>query len=168
MLLTRSVPVPRDLMFSQNIYNKTGGFEASINLFEDWMLKQRLAVLAGDNSWAHSGVVGTTYDRRNPGLSNKTPTLLMYAQLLVLSKNINLFADYNIDFKLVAAMLSKIAPNLSSRLHDLAKEISIEGNINDKIQRYLKYMHCSADSLPSYLSNSEDIRTTLESLLLDI
>lgn len=77
------------------------------------MLKQRLAVLVGEKPWAHRGVSGTTYDQGNPGLSNKKPTQLVYAQLLVSAKNIGLFDSYNNDCLGVVSMLSRIDPDFA-------------------------------------------------------
>ena len=168
-LLSRSIPVPRDLTFSRNIYNKSGGFEPSFNLFEDWMLKQRLAVFAGEQSWAHSGVVGTTYDRRNPGLSNKTPTQLMYAQLLVLAKNIDLLADFDIDFVSVMLMLANVdksSPLSLERFHQESESKS--SSLNNQIFTCLNRMRLSMDTLPSYLSDDNRINIILEELLISL
>ena len=156
-LLTRSVPVPRDLTFSRKIYDKAGGFEPSFNLYEDWMLKQRMAVLSGEKSWAHSGVIGTTYDRRNPGLSNKHAIQLCYAQLLVLVKNISYFKNFDIDFAAVMRTLFHRAPELEkifihSKIINLDKQ-----SYNEYVFNRLFNMSLSLDDLPSYSSDPDVI-----------
>ena len=160
-LLSRSSPVPRDLTFSRNIYDKTGGFEPSFNLFEDWMLKQRLAVFSGETSWAHSGVIGTNYDRRNPGLSNKNKIQLCYAQLLVLSKNICFFEGHDINFGAVVTMLLRSCPELEHIFTRLDK-------VNSDSKGYDKYifnLFCeiknSMNELPSYLAEPDVITKAL-------
>lgn len=86
-LIQRTYPVPRDMTFLKALYEEAGGFDLDINLYEDWALKQRLMKVAGDSGWAHSGGIGTIYDRRTLGLSGKHPIVLSYAQLLVLGRN---------------------------------------------------------------------------------
>jgi glycosyltransferase involved in cell wall biosynthesis len=94
LLLSRSAPVPRDMLIKKSIYEKTGGFLHGFNLFEDWMLKQKLAQFDGIHGWVHSGVVGTYYDRTNPGLSNRTQLQLLFAQLKVLAINVKIVQKY--------------------------------------------------------------------------
>ena len=86
-LINRSYPVPRDLMIRKDVYLGSGGFSATINLFEDWHHKQRLAWHSREKSWVHSGCVGTFYNRREPGLSKRSTTRLLIAQLRVLAMN---------------------------------------------------------------------------------
>lgn len=94
MLTSRSVPVPRDMMFSKILFERSMGFDVGMQLYEDWALKMRLMIVAGNNCWVHSGGKGTIYDRRSPGLSGKSPIRLAYGQLLALSRNAEMLADY--------------------------------------------------------------------------
>ena len=92
-MLARSAPVPRDMMFSKSLYIKSEGFDQGLNLYEDWALKMRLMGHASEEGWRYTGSPGTIYDRRNPGLSNKSNVRLAYGQLLAISRNIKLIAN---------------------------------------------------------------------------
>ena len=88
----RSNPVPRDMLFAKELYLKTGGFDLDLNMYEDWALKMRLCSQLDEASrWLHSGIVGTIYDRRQPGLSGQSVLREVYYQLLVLAMNIPLW-----------------------------------------------------------------------------
>lgn len=66
-LLTRSVPVPRDMTFARALYDAVGGFDASLPVYEDWDLKLRLARVA---VYRFSGIdPGIAYRRHGSGLS---------------------------------------------------------------------------------------------------
>ena len=94
MMTARSTPVPRDMLFSKELFLNAGGFETEINLYEDWAFKMRLMLTAPDGGWVHSGGKGTIYDRRQPGLSGKEPLEHAYAQLLVLARNKDILHRY--------------------------------------------------------------------------
>jgi len=53
--------VPRDMLTGKDIYEQTGGFLHGFNLYEDWLLKQKLSEFDGINGLVHSGAVGTYY-----------------------------------------------------------------------------------------------------------
>lgn len=92
-MLAREAPVPRDMMFSKSLYLKSEGFDQGLNLYEDWALKMRLMGQSSEGGWRYTGSPGTIYDRRNPGLSNKSNVRLAYGQLLAISRNIKLLAN---------------------------------------------------------------------------
>lgn len=165
-LLTRAFPVPRDLTFSKRIYDKTGGFEESFNLFEDWMLKQKLAFSAGNHSWAHSGVHGTIYDRRNPGLSNKSPLQLIYAQLLVIGKNWHILRDHSIDFRGILNMLIKIDNNSAMPLVTILNKFLSPEELNKYLSKRFDSFHNRIRSYPDYLAGSGAIKSAIDSILL--
>ena len=81
LLLSRSAPVPRDLLFRKTCYKSVGGFIHGFNLYEDWLLKIRLTKFCGSQGWVHSGKIGTIYNKKNPGLSNKSKTQLLWQQI---------------------------------------------------------------------------------------
>ena len=62
--------IPRDYLVSREDYQKAGGYNPDLYLYEDWDLKIRLAKLC---SWRFSGVVGTAYRNNSNGLS-KAPS----------------------------------------------------------------------------------------------
>jgi hypothetical protein len=66
-LLTRSVPIPRDMTYSRFLYDRVGGFDPAIALYEDWDLKLRLARVA---EYRFSGSAGVGYRRAGTGLSS--------------------------------------------------------------------------------------------------
>ena len=92
MLTSRSSPVPRDMLISTSLYEKIGGFIPDLNIYEDWNLKQRLAFHSKNKGWAHSGIVGTNYNRKNPGLSKRTPLQHCATQLVSLSLNLDILS----------------------------------------------------------------------------
>lgn len=94
MMLSRSCPVPRDMMFPKKLYLETGGFDHRMHIYEDWAFKMKLLLVAGDFNWLHSGTIGTIYDRRNPGLSNRSAIMHAYGQLVALSKNVDFLINY--------------------------------------------------------------------------
>ncbi len=120
-LTTRSQPVPRDMLIEKQLYISVGGFMKGFNLFEDWMLKQKLTCANGSSGWVHSGVVGTLYDRKNPGLSNKTSIQLLYAQLKVLAINCDLISKNRLDWRPILIKLMQLDPD--SRLTKLREAI---------------------------------------------
>ena len=92
-LLSRSAPVPRDMLVPVNLYLQSGGFDHDLNIYEDWSLKMRLMNLAGNAGWIYSGSVGTIYDRRSPGLSGRNRTYHSYGQLIAIKKSMDHFGD---------------------------------------------------------------------------
>lgn len=85
---SRKFPVPRDMMFRKSLFIKAMGFDMNMEIYEDWALKMRLiAFMEEGEYWSHSGTIGTIYDRRNLGLSGRSPVVLAYGQLLALARN---------------------------------------------------------------------------------
>lgn len=67
-LIARTPGIPRDMTMSAETFSAAGGYDARLNLFEDWDFKMRLAKVSGP--WRMSGShLGTVYNRRRPGLS---------------------------------------------------------------------------------------------------
>lgn len=91
-LSSRSAPVPRDMLFSKTLFEKSGGFNLDMSIYEDWAFKMRLAAVS--NKWRHSSVIGTIYDRREPGLSGKDDIYHAYGQLLSIAANYDLWQLY--------------------------------------------------------------------------
>lgn len=110
-LTNRSYPVPRDMLIEKQLYIAVGGFMKGFNLFEDWMLKQKLTCADGSSGWVHSGVVGTLYDRRNPGLSKNSSIQLLYAQLKVLAINRDLIIQNELDWGAIFIKLLQLDHN---------------------------------------------------------
>jgi glycosyltransferase involved in cell wall biosynthesis len=65
--LVRAVPIPRDMTLSRRLYERVGGFDPGIRIFEDWDFKLRLARAA---QFRFSGSAGVGYRRHGKGLSS--------------------------------------------------------------------------------------------------
>lgn len=92
-IIARRWPVPRDVLLSQELYLKAGGYEYAVSMFEDWRLKLRVCyAMAGRWRFA-GGVCGTTYDRRLPGLSAGSPIRQIYWQLDAIASVAGLVPD---------------------------------------------------------------------------
>lgn len=61
--------IPRDYLVSRADYLAAGGFNPSLQLYEDWDLKIRLSQIC---TWHYSGEIGTAY-RNNPLGLSKAP-----------------------------------------------------------------------------------------------
>ncbi|MEM1432612.1 MAG: glycosyltransferase family 2 protein [Pseudomonadota bacterium] len=92
MMLSRSVPVPRDVLFSRQLFEHAQGFDVGLSLYEDWSFKLRLVLVA--TGWRHSGAVGTVYNRLQQGLSARSELLHAYRQLQVLGRNSDALMTY--------------------------------------------------------------------------
>jgi len=68
-LIERKGAIPRDMLMSRDLFERAGGFNHSIPIYEDWDFKLRLAQCA--DQWLSSGVVGTLYFQHSHGLSSK-------------------------------------------------------------------------------------------------
>ena len=84
-LLFFPMPVPRDMLLSKIIYEAAGRFTHSLNTFEDWDLKLRLASL--DTKWVHSGTIGVAYRKNIKGLSTRKKQERLFAHLEIISEN---------------------------------------------------------------------------------
>ena len=105
-MISRTHPVPRDLMMRKDLYLSSGGFSPKINLYEDWHHKQRMASKSNPKSWLHSGCVGTSYYRTNPGLSGRDPIILLAGQLKAMILNIDII--YHLASKGIALSLNHL------------------------------------------------------------
>tara|TARA_R110001583_G_scaffold158168_1_gene310092 strand:- start:2177 stop:5929 length:3753 start_codon:yes stop_codon:yes gene_type:complete len=139
MLTSRSAPVPRDMMFPRSLFERADGFDTDMPIYEDWSLKMRMMSLSDDNSWVHSGAIGTIYDRRSPGLSNRPAVFHAYGQLLALCRNIN-FLTENPQALKDGLMTSArhLEGGVKIRLEKFAAEIS-ESTMRETSQR-LEYL----------------------------
>ena len=89
--LYRRCMIPRDFVFSTDLYHRVGGYDPEINLYEDWDLKLRLAALV---NFKYTGVRGTAYRRHGAGLSSVPPERHKEALSRVLLKNLPLYEQY--------------------------------------------------------------------------
>ena len=69
--VTRSGPLPRDMLLSKELYIKAGGMTHGVALYEDWEFKMRLAAMA--HGWRHSRAIGTLYIHQPNSLSHSEP-----------------------------------------------------------------------------------------------
>ena len=163
-LSTRSHPVPRDMMFDKDLYISVGGFMKGFDLYEDWMLKQKLTVADGTSGWVHSGVIGTCYNRTNPGLSNKSNVKLFYAQLKVLAINSDLIAKNGLSWYLIFSKMKSLY--LNTGLDEFEKVVlllknSDDLNITTFVQLKLKEMRQKLNQLPA---NKADDKVIIDAL----
>ena len=155
-LTTRSYPFPRDMLIEKQLYISAGGFMKGFNLFEDWMLKQKLSCADGPNGWVHSGVIGTLYDRKNPGLSNKTSIQLIYAQLKVLAINRDLIIENGLDWRPIFRNLLKLDTN--TKLTELRNVINSDMDDSEScmyINHRMKKFYFSLGRLPANDANDD-------------
>lgn len=66
-MVTRNFAIPRDFIFSKEFYNRVGGYDYTIPLYEDWDLKIRLSK---EGKFVYSGIDGIAYRRHGNGLSS--------------------------------------------------------------------------------------------------
>ena len=66
-MITRNFAIPRDFIFSKDLYNDVRGFDYNIPLYEDWDLKVRLSKKA---QFYYSGIDGIAYRQHGKGLSS--------------------------------------------------------------------------------------------------
>ncbi|MDH5300720.1 MAG: glycosyltransferase [Gammaproteobacteria bacterium] len=83
-LLFREGAIPRDMMYSKELFIRAGGFLPHMEIYEDWDLKLRLSNLA--SIWKYSGYNGIGYRRHSGGLSNANP-LKHYKYMMMASLN---------------------------------------------------------------------------------
>ena len=79
------MPMPRDMLIPKNVYEAAGKFNHSLNTYEDWDLKLRLASL--HSQWVHSGTVGVAYRKNIKGLSTSKKQERLIAHLEIISAN---------------------------------------------------------------------------------
>lgn len=66
-IITRNCAIPRDFIFSKELYELVGGYDENIPLYEDWDLKIRLSKKA---NFLFTGIDGIAYRRHKNGLSS--------------------------------------------------------------------------------------------------
>jgi glycosyltransferase involved in cell wall biosynthesis len=168
MVCGREAPVPRDMMFSKRLFLKAKGFDQDMEIYEDWAFKMRLiGALDEGEQWIHSGVIGTVYDRRNPGLSGKKAIFHAYGQLLALARNASLLSNNN---EALSAGLITVAQSLESntknRLLKFASSVKSKKDNSTVVkkldviwrERRQKLLGKEINELIWYLSNNKDLQ----------
>jgi glycosyltransferase involved in cell wall biosynthesis len=89
-LLSRSSFIPRDFIFTKEMYQKAGGYDFSLTTHEDWDLKIRLANLY---EFHYTGLIGTAYRKHPYGLSSIPHKLRTKNLNKVFNKNISLVTN---------------------------------------------------------------------------
>jgi len=89
-MLNRSIMIPRDFVMPIELYQRAGGYDPELNLYEDWDLKIRLASLS---SFHYTGLDGIAYRKHNQGLSAVAMHRHLEAQARVIVKNLPLYAN---------------------------------------------------------------------------
>ena len=69
--LGRVVRLPYNMLYSKDIYLRSGGYEAASGMYGDWSLKLRLVHQTPD--WLHVPKAGTVYHRHGGGISGAPP-----------------------------------------------------------------------------------------------
>ena len=103
-MLARDCMIPRDFVLPLALYDKVGGYDPDINLYEDWDLKLRLAAHA---TYHYTGLDGIAYRRHSSGLSAVGSYRHKEAQARVILKNLPLYVD-----KMTLTELSTVAKKL--------------------------------------------------------
>lgn len=103
-LLRRSCMIPRDFVVSLELYERAGGYDKTMDLYEDWDLKLRLAQFA---DFRYTGLDGTAYRQHGSGLSSAPHPRHKEAQARVVLKNLKLYEN-----KLTLSELCDIAKAL--------------------------------------------------------
>jgi glycosyltransferase involved in cell wall biosynthesis len=89
-IITRSCAIPRDFIMPRSAYFAVGGFDLSLNLYEDWDLKIRIA---SKYAFYYTGTYGTAYRRHNKGLSSAPLPEHVTAMEIIFSKNIHMISE---------------------------------------------------------------------------
>ncbi|MEM6338710.1 MAG: glycosyltransferase family 2 protein [Pseudomonadota bacterium] len=91
-LASRLGHIPRDMLFTKQLYLEVDGMNHQIPVYEDWDFKIRLA--AQPSKWAYSGVKGTAYRQTGSGLSSMNSRKLIKDQFEVLWLNRDLLEKH--------------------------------------------------------------------------
>jgi hypothetical protein len=126
----------------------------TLYLLKDWMFKQRLTRFDGAHGWVHSGRIGTTYYRLNPGFSNQSSVVLLYAQMKVLAINVDLLEHFPKKLKGSLATLLDLDKKKAFTSLWEAKEIA-ETN-KQFIQRIISQLRLLRSNLSSAPANNSD------------
>jgi len=137
MLITRESPVPRDMMFPKTLFEKANGFDHKMTAYEDWALKCRLMALSPTASWMATGLIGTIYDRRDPGLSNLSPIEHCYTQLIALARNIEYIRNDHLALsKAIKKLSTLLKDDASKRLSKFADDLlSTKGITEETLEK---------------------------------
>lgn len=129
-MITRNFAIPRDFIFSKELYSIVGGYDYSIPLYEDWDLKVRLSKEA---KFIYSGIDGIAYRRHEAGLSSvnhvehqKWVKFIFdkYSNELKNKYELEKILKKNFDFNTSLCVITK-----NNIVSDLVKKIK-EANIN--------------------------------------
>lgn len=85
-ILTRSISIPRDFIFSKSSYFEVGGYDFDIPLYEDWDLKVRLSK---SGRFHYTGSRGVAYRKHGTGLSSASQMEHKKWRDYVFFKNVN-------------------------------------------------------------------------------
>ncbi|MCF7890530.1 glycosyltransferase [Candidatus Bipolaricaulota bacterium] len=86
-MITRSKPVPRDLIFRKEQYIEAGGFDPNFQLYEDWDFKIRLAA---QHEFYFTREEGVAYRSAGESLSSASTHSHIFWRSKVIQKNLNL------------------------------------------------------------------------------
>ncbi len=141
-----SAPVPRDLLFRKSVFERAEGLDVRMSIYEDWALKMRMLVAAGPGGWVHSGIIGTIYDRRNAGLSNREQIIHAHGRLLVLARNRHLFPHHvNSLWAAIKTLTMHLDGNLKEAFGDSYTEhVKITLKNSDNLRTSAVYPHESS------------------------
>lgn len=136
---TRRIPVPRDMLFKKELYIESGGFNLDLSKYEDWLIKLKISTFLNNHHWLYSGVEGTIYDRRSPGLSKMSSIEEVKSQLIAL-------ISYSIDLPEYAEMVKSGITQLIESSHGLGalklllteKKNFIHDLNNQNLKKYIK------------------------------
>lgn len=89
-IYSRKCVIPRDFIFSRSAYDRVGGYDIKIPIYEDYDLDIRLAK---ELEFYCTMAVGTAYRQNTGGLSQAKMTRHYRWQLYIIKKNKHLLAD---------------------------------------------------------------------------
>lgn len=109
-LVARHGPIPRDMLMSKSLYEKAGGLEHGLNLYEDWQFKLRLAAAAP--TWCPTREIGTLYMQRGESLSKVRRERLAEAQAQVALSQLDMLLDCLGEDRLGRMLTARFGPGL--------------------------------------------------------
>ena len=80
--------IPRDFLFTREQYDRAGGFDKKIRIYEDWGSENQVG--GTDNLFFYSGIDGIGYRRHGAGLSAASPLNHIYWLGWIFMKNFHL------------------------------------------------------------------------------
>ena len=84
-MLLRSMPLPHNMLYSRDLYLKTGGYDTSARMYEDLTLKLRLAQEVRD--WRHAVGYGLYYNHYGKGVSSSVGPVHLFWLLYCMAQN---------------------------------------------------------------------------------